>query len=234
MSTARRLLGLVSAAAVITTLVPAPAHAAVPPDPNAVLVAGPAPQVFPGRPDKRIYETMEVRNDSDKPLRVVLHVKTQGLWMAGAHTTCRYTNTMGPGQIPDAVEEAVCQPPNEILPGRSYKYGSEMIRVHPQAQPGAVYSYTFTWYTREYADAQGPAFLGRDKMTGGLQRRALDGRGDPRDALHGQQLQLGQGRHPRRPESHPDRDGHAHRDGYPGGYADHHDGADHHSGRPGS
>ncbi|GID31654.1 hypothetical protein [Paractinoplanes brasiliensis] len=170
MTTVRRLLGLASTAAVLATLVPAPAqaHAAVPSDPNAVLVAGPAPQLFQGVPDKWIYETMEVRNDSDKPLRVVLHVKTEGLWFASSYHTCKYGESLPYDQIPSGPQEAVCEPPNEIEPGGSYKLGVSMIRVHPMAQPGATYSYTFTWYTKEYADAQGPAWLGRDKMTGGF------------------------------------------------------------------
>ncbi|MBM2614763.1 LPXTG cell wall anchor domain-containing protein [Actinoplanes sp. LDG1-06] len=149
-------------------LMPAPAYAAVPPDPNAVLVAGPAPKIFQGEADKRIWETMEVRNDSDKPLRVVLYVKTEGLWFAGAYHTCRYTDNLPPDLIPASGEQAICEPPNEIEPGGSYKLGGEMIRVHPKAVPGAQYSYTFTWYTKEYADAQGPTWLDRDKMTPGF------------------------------------------------------------------
>ncbi|MBL7258507.1 EGFR-like transmembrane domain-containing protein [Paractinoplanes lichenicola] len=168
MTTVRRLLGLASAAALTAMLIPAPAQAAVPStDPNAVLVAGPAPKTFTGVPDKWVNETLEVRNDSDKPLRVVLHVKTKGLWFASSYITCKYSDSLPPTKVPDVtdVEEAICQPPNEIEPGGSYKFGGGFIRTHPKAQPGAEYSYEFTWYTKEYADAQGPTWLGRDKLT---------------------------------------------------------------------
>ena len=165
MTTVRRLLGLAAAAALAAALVPAPAYAVPPTDPNAILVAGPAPTTFPGEANKWVNETMEVRNDSDKPLRVVLHVKTQGLWFASSYITCKYNDALPSDQIPAGVQEAICQPPNEIQPGGSYKFGGGMIRVHPMAQPGTEYSYSFTWYTKEYADAQGPTWLGRDKLT---------------------------------------------------------------------
>ncbi|MCY1136516.1 LPXTG cell wall anchor domain-containing protein [Actinoplanes sp. Pm04-4] len=168
MTTVRRLLGLASAAAIGAAFVPAPASAAEPDNPSAFLVAGPPQQIFQGVPDERIHETMEVRNDSDKPLRVVLYVKTEGLWFAGAYHTCRYTDNIPPDRPPASGEQAICEPPNEIEPGGTYKFGGEMIRVHPKAQPGATYSYTFTWFTKEYFDAQGPTFLDRDKMTPGF------------------------------------------------------------------
>ncbi|GAB2599950.1 hypothetical protein Aab01nite_65800 [Paractinoplanes abujensis] len=164
MSTVRRLLGLASAAALAAALVPAPAHAAPPTDPNAILAAGPAPKTFQAEANKWVNETMEVRNDGDKPLKVVLHVETRGLWFASSYITCKYTESIPGGKIPDLTDtgEALCEVPNPIEPGGSYKLSGGFIRVHPKAPAGAEYSYRFTWYTRDYADAQGPTWLGRD------------------------------------------------------------------------
>ena len=87
--------------------------------------------------------------------------------MAGSFMNCVY---------PSSHDEAVCEPPQLLPPGGTYRLSDEMIRVHPLAKPGEQFTYTFTWHTDAYAEKMGPSFLGRDKMVPGIKSVVLIGK----------------------------------------------------------